>query len=359
MWPIPLIPPADIRQRTDYPTQKPAALLELFLRVYTNPGDTVLDAFVGAGTTAVVAQRLGRRWIACDINKGAIQTTAKRLQRIIRDQLEASGTSRTKSIQGSLLAESEAADTETPPPPASLGFTTWRVNDYDLQIQHNEAVNLVVEHLGVERNRMDGFFDGTRGKALVKIVPLNHPCSPLDLEEIKRELDARPDEDRDVVVACLGIELAARAWVEDHNRLRRGKGTANRISVIELRSDPVYGKFFEHRPASADVRMAHKGDRLIVEIADFISPTIVERLQQQAGLLQPKIDDWRAMVDSVAIDPTYDGCVFNVAIVDIPERKTDLVAGHYEFPVPAAGSTVAVRITDMLGEEVLITQALP
>ncbi len=50
----------------------------------TAPGDLVLDCFIGSGTTAAVAQKLGRRWIGCDINKGAIQTTSKRLQSIIQ-----------------------------------------------------------------------------------------------------------------------------------------------------------------------------------------------------------------------------------------------------------------------------------
>jgi len=49
----------------------------------------VLDCFLGSGTTAAVAQKLGRRWIGCDINKGAIQTASKRLQNIIKEQLSA------------------------------------------------------------------------------------------------------------------------------------------------------------------------------------------------------------------------------------------------------------------------------
>ncbi len=64
--------------------------------------------------------------------------------------------------------------------------------------------------------------------------------------------------------------------------------------------------------------------------------------------------DWRAMVDSVMIDTSYDGKVFNVALSDVPERKTDLVAGRYELPAPDRSTTVAVKITDMLGEEVIV-----
>jgi len=147
-------------------------------------------------------------------------------------------------------------------------------------------------------------------------------------EELKRELDARPDEDRPVTVVCLGIEIAAQAWVDEWNALRRGAAAVNKIQVIELRSDPKYGKFIRHEPARAKVKIDRKQDKILVEIQDFISPTIVERLQQQAGVLSPKIDDWRAMVDCVMIDPSYDGSVFNVVLSDVPERKTDLVEGR-------------------------------
>jgi hypothetical protein len=64
------------------------------------------------------------------------------------------------------------------------------------------------------------------------------------------------------------------------------------------------------------------------------------------------------MVDSVMIDPAYDGQVFKVALADVPERKDELVGGSYELPAPDGPTTVAVKITDMLGEEVLSTAAV-
>ncbi len=78
-----------------------------------------------------------------------------------------------------------------------------------------------------------------------------------------------------------------------------------------------------------------------------------------AGILHPKIDDWRAMVDCVLIDPDCDGQVFRIGLSDIPERKTDLVAGRYEVPMGRDKRTVAVKLIDMLGEEVLTTHPLP
>lgn len=65
-----------------YPTQKKEALLDRVLRYGSNYGDLVMDFFAGSGTTLAVAEKLGRRWIGCDIGKLAIYTTQKRLLEI-------------------------------------------------------------------------------------------------------------------------------------------------------------------------------------------------------------------------------------------------------------------------------------
>lgn len=335
----------------EYPTQKPHALISRIIQAASNPGDLVLDCFIGSGTTAAVAQDLGRRWIGCDINKGAIQTTAKRLHAIIQEQAIIVHESRgTPTLPG---MESEGEE----PKPAQLSFAVYRVNDYDLQIQHNEAVNLACAHIGVTRTRSDAFFDGVLGTGsrsrLVKIAPFTHPLLPLDLETVKQELAVRPEESRDVVVVCLGKTLAVDAWLEEWNRLRIKGDFPNKIRVVELRTDPTYGKFIEHQPAQAMVSIERGNGKVFVRIDDFISPTIIERLKSQTGLLTPQIDDWRAMVDSIMIDTAYNGEVFNVVLADVPERKDDLVIGEYELDAPGGETTVAVKIADMLGEEVL------
>jgi len=340
-------------EREDYPTQKPEDLLNRIIETSTDKGDVVLDCFIGSGTTSAVAQKLGRRWIGCDINKGAIQTTSKRLQSIIQEQIGDA-----TNPQPHLPKLGEGAEGKANPKPMQFSFAVYRVNDYDLQIQHNEAVNLACEHIGVTRTKTDTFFDGTLGKRLVKVIPFNHPLTPLDLEEIKKELANRPEEERDVTVVCLGKELAIDAWLEDWNRLRKQRDYPNKIEVIELRSDSRYGGFFTHKPAQAQVKIQRTGKGIEVTIEAFISPTIVERLKQQSGLLTPQIDDWRAMVDSVMIDTAYDGQVFNVVLADVPEKKSDLVDGNYTMPAPDRETTVAVKITDMLGEEVLVIQKI-
>jgi DNA modification methylase len=66
-------------ERVNYPTQKPAALLERIILASSNPGDLVGDFFCGSGTTLAVAEQHGRRWLGCDQGHWAIQTSRKRL----------------------------------------------------------------------------------------------------------------------------------------------------------------------------------------------------------------------------------------------------------------------------------------
>lgn len=66
-------------ERTGYATQKPAALLERILLASSEPGDLVLDCFCGSGVTPVVAEQLGRRWLASDQSGLAIASTQARL----------------------------------------------------------------------------------------------------------------------------------------------------------------------------------------------------------------------------------------------------------------------------------------
>ena len=62
-----------------YPTQKPEDLLERIIKASSNEGDLVADFFCGSGTTAAVAEKLGRKWICTDLGKFALHTTRKRL----------------------------------------------------------------------------------------------------------------------------------------------------------------------------------------------------------------------------------------------------------------------------------------
>ena len=86
VWDIKAVDPKDKDERIGYPTQKPEALLERIIRASSNEGDIIADFFCGGGTTPAVAQRLGRRWIASDISRIAVEVTKGRILRLLKSE---------------------------------------------------------------------------------------------------------------------------------------------------------------------------------------------------------------------------------------------------------------------------------
>lgn len=78
VWEIPILSTVS-KERTEYPSQKPEALLERIIRAGSNDGDLVADFFCGSGTTLAVADRLGREWLGCDDNPDAVRVARRRL----------------------------------------------------------------------------------------------------------------------------------------------------------------------------------------------------------------------------------------------------------------------------------------
>ena len=83
---------------TPFGTPKPERLMERVVRIATNPGDLVLDSFLGSGTTAAVAQKMGRRWIGVEMGDHAVTHCAPRLKKVIEG--EQGGISQSVGWQG-------------------------------------------------------------------------------------------------------------------------------------------------------------------------------------------------------------------------------------------------------------------
>jgi hypothetical protein len=272
-----------------------------------------------------------------DINKGAIQLTARRLRKIIEEQLKNNET----------LFEKHNKKYFT--------FAIYKVNDYELKLFQSEAKELAIRHLGIERTRTDPFFEGRLGNKLVKIIDFNHPLTLLDLEAIKEELSKRPEEERDIVIVCYGQELNTQAWIEDWNK----RTPVNKIKVIDLRTDKEKGGFIIHEPPQAKVEIERVNENTVrIEIKEFISPTVIKRFNLEGSFLQKVINDFRSMIDFVLIDPNYDGKVFKSVFTDIPEKKQDLIKGKYEIKVPANKTKIAIKIVDVLGNEHLVIKEI-
>lgn len=86
VWDIKPVDPKDT-DRIGYPTQKPEELLEVVIQSLSNEGDVIADFFTGGGTTPAVAQRLNRRWIACDQSRIAVAITADRVAKVVEEKI--------------------------------------------------------------------------------------------------------------------------------------------------------------------------------------------------------------------------------------------------------------------------------
>lgn len=224
------------------------------------------------------------------------------------------------------------------------------MNNYNFAKQH-ELKRIIISKYGIETNRRDLFFDGTVGGQLAKIVDLDKPLTRLDIQIIKDEIQQnRSDETRDVTVFCNGSEMGIIA------ELAKQKSPINKITARDIQQDGM----ITNQPTQAEVRITKRNKKATIKIIDYISPSILARMEIDRTLFDEQINDFRAQIDYVLIDTDYNGRSFNVVASDLPEKKTDFIKGEYELTLPRANATVAVKIVDMLGEETLpITDKSP
>ena len=211
-----------------------------------------------------------------------------------------------------------------------------------------ERRGIVIKKYGVQTDRQEGFFDGTLDGTLVKIIDLTKPLTPLDIQTIKDELENRPDESRNITVFCYGTNSNIQAELKEENRRR----AVNKIFVRDIGSEGI--TTFE--PASAEVNFKREGDSVKITIAEYISPTILARMDIDRTIFDEQIDDFRAQIDCVLIDTDYTGEHFNIVLSDVPAKKDDFVEGEYTVSLPHPEAHVAVKIIDMLGEETIVTE---
>lgn len=339
VWDISYLDPKDITERTPYPTQKPEALLERIIKASSNEGDIVADFFVGSGTTSVVAQKIGRWWIACDINLGAIQTTTKRLNQIIQEQQK----KKDKNFKG------------------LYAFKVFNVNDYDVFKNELEAKEIIMEMYGVEPIKRS-YFGGVLDNNFVKVMPLNRVLNKLDIRTVLKEIEksiaaftvkkksktGEPVYEEGVLIIASGAELDVSDFLKKENK------TGVKVEIRDILTDKK-NLIFKEKP-EAKIEVKAKGKKLSVELKEFYSPILMRKLEiENEKMLKKehhaKVEDFKQIIDSVAIDVDYNGKLFNAEIMDLPSKK-ELVKASYAWEYPKNGKyTVAVKIVDVLGEE--------
>ena len=160
-----------------YPTQKPETLLERIIKASSNEGDLVADFFCGSGTTAAVAEKLGRKWIATDLGKFAIHTTRKRMIGVQR-QLKADGEDY-RAFEILNLGKYERQHY------IGVNPNLREAEQQKQSIEREKAfIDLILRAYAAEKT--DGFtnFQGKKAGRLVAVGPVNLPVTRLFVEEI-------------------------------------------------------------------------------------------------------------------------------------------------------------------------------
>ncbi|MDR2436850.1 MAG: site-specific DNA-methyltransferase, partial [Endomicrobium sp.] len=163
--------------RTGYPTQKPEPLLEKLILATTNEGDIVADFFCGSGTTAAVAEKLGRKWIATDNSKFAIHTTRKRLLGVQRE-LKKEGKPY-RAIEVLNIGKYERQHYVA----VNQGLKE------EEKLKQQKAKELEFQELilnSYHAERVDGFekFHGKKSDRMVVVGPINHRVTRLFIGEV-------------------------------------------------------------------------------------------------------------------------------------------------------------------------------
>lgn len=173
------------RQSTvDYPTQKPEALLERIITASSNEGDLVADFFVGSGTTAAIAEKLGRKWIATDLGKFGVHTTRKRLIQVQRDLKAAGKPFRAFEVLNLGRYERQAYLNVS-------GRLTGKRKELALAKKERDFRDLILKAYRAEALPDNGFFHGKNAGRLVVIGPINLPVGRLFVEEVITECRKR------------------------------------------------------------------------------------------------------------------------------------------------------------------------
>ena len=343
-------------QRTGYATQKPEALLELIIKASSNEGDLVCDFFGGSGTTAAVAERLGRRWITTDIGKPATLVMRKRfidqevkpfLYQAIGDyQKEAFGSSRLFKRVGDLSQIVMQLY-------GAIPFTEEQLNDRNWGHVKSSRTLVLVD----SPNKLTGKATIKRayearqsllGGGWSKVVVLGWNFA-FDISE------ALIQYKDDVDVLVIPPDLLDKLSKKGYDKLvREGSVRFSTLQYLMCRPMKVI-------PASAEE------DNLVIELDNYVllSPDNIPLDDKDKVKLQQLLDrDPLALIEYWSVDPDYDGITFRSLWQDYRENTANdgdelhcintavLRVPHKEH------RTVCVKAVDVFGFESMVREEL-
>ncbi|MGB8293855.1 MAG: site-specific DNA-methyltransferase, partial [Polyangia bacterium] len=182
-------------ERLGYPTQKPVTLLERIISASCPPSGLVLDCFLGSGTTAEAAERLGRRWIGIDNGKYAIHLARKRLiqlhgqpRHVEKPQYDYVECDKCKNI------DRKEKPQKSPGPFNVRPFTVENMGVYqraeawqDFQTKRSIYRDEMIKVFGGEPVAHSPLLHGKKGNSWIHVGPLDGPVSSGQVWSIARE----------------------------------------------------------------------------------------------------------------------------------------------------------------------------
>ncbi len=248
-------------QKVGYPTQKPEALLERIVKASSNEGDLVADFFCGSGTTAAMAEKLGRKWIISDLGKFAIHTTRKRMIGVQR-QLKADDQDY-RAFEILNLGKYERQQFVGVNP-------NLREEEQRKQLAQKEDafLDLILKAYKAEPTNQFAAFHGKKAGRLVAIGPVNMPVTRLFVEEII--LECRKKHITKVDILGFEFEMGLFPNVLDEARAK-GIDIAPKYIPAEVFDKRAVEKnqVVFHDVSYIEVKPINKGNTLAVELTDF------------------------------------------------------------------------------------------
>jgi DNA modification methylase len=336
-----------------YETQKPEPLLDRITKLSSNEGDLVLDCFCGSGTTAAVAEKLKRRWLACDLGRFAIHTTRKRLLAIpgVRPFIVQNLGKyerqlwQTQEFWGS--ATVPVAQSGVPPDSSSpINFAA--------EARQRDYVHFI---LGLyQANPLNGYswLHGAKGGRMVHVGAVDAPVSVGDVAQIaaefKRAVGTGKDAPKTNGVDVLGWEFA----FELNEVAKQQAALANiQMRFLRIPRDAMDKRaveqgdihFFELAALSVDSKADKR--EVTLKLTDFVIPPddVPEDVQRM-------VKHWSQWIDYWAVDWDNKGDTFHnewQTYRTRQEPKLDLETRHtYDAP---GEYTVVVKVIDILGND--------
>ena len=237
-------------ERTGYDTQKPESLVERIIKASSNEGDLVADFFCGSGTTAAVAEKLGRKWICTDLGKFAIHTTRKRMI----------GVQRQRKADGKDYRAFEILNLGKYERQHFVGLNLdLREDEQRRQLAEKEATfrDLILRAYRAEKVDHFAAFHGKKAGRLVAVGPVNLPVTRLFVEELI--LECRKQHVTRVDVLGFEFEMGLFPNVLDE---ARAKG-------IDIAPKYIPAEVFDKRAVERDQVVFH--DVAFIEVKPIIS----------------------------------------------------------------------------------------